>query len=131
MKTLPRLLVLVMALCSIGADQKACTGAPVGLSKTTIYCYTDPPVGCAAYCQAVHTLGFTYACGGPAADALEQQFRDYVIAFLDEQDAQGVEVCPQDDLYKYVTPCDVGIIPVEWPGQDHAVCTPAPPGCPL
>jgi hypothetical protein len=30
-----------------------------------------------------------------------------------------------------VTPCDVGIPPIELAGQDHSVCTPAPPGCPL
>ena len=80
----------------------------------------------------MHTIAYTPACFGPASDKLTKLFRAYVESYLDQQDAQGIEVCPVADQYKYVTPCDVGIIPVEWPaGQDHAVCTPAPPGCPI
>lgn len=131
MNTTSRLLLALMAVCSLGADQKSCSSAPGGLSKITIYCYTDPPVGCAAYCQAVHTIAFTYACEGPASGAQYEIFRNHVISYLDAQDAQGVEICPQEDLHKYVTPCDVGIPPVELANQDHSVCTPAPPGCPL
>jgi hypothetical protein len=48
-----------------------------------------------------------------------------------EKVAQGVHLCTQTDLTKFVTPCDVGVTPKEWPDQDHEVCEPVPPGCPM
>jgi hypothetical protein len=81
------------------------------------------------YCQAIHTIAFTPACFGPASGERFEAFRVTVIQELDALDAQGVEICPQEDLYKYVTPCAFGILPVEHPNQSHEVCTPAPPGC--
>jgi hypothetical protein len=49
----------------------------------------------------------------------------------DMAQAQGIPVCPAEKIGMAVTPCADGITPVEWPGQDHQVCTPAPAGCPL
>jgi hypothetical protein len=130
MKPLLRLLAVTLALCSIGA--KDCgTAAPAGGYQPNFYCYTDPPVGCAAYCIATNTVAFTPACAHISGDvqalAFEQKVKELVAADL----ADGNEVCPEADRYKYFTPCDVGIIPAEWPNQDHNVCTPAPPGCPI
>lgn len=129
MKTLPRLLVFLMALCSIGADQKSCAGSTVPPTELWRYCYTDPPVGCKAYCFAVHHVEVTPACFHPSAGPLTKEFEVKVNLALDVAEAEGVEVCPRADSSLVATPCDLGIFPQEWPDQDHDVCTPAPVGC--
>jgi hypothetical protein len=121
--------VLVFALCSLGAKE-GCS-APAGLSSLVIYCHTDPPVGCAAYCSGVNEVTFTPACTHISAGPLELAFEDIVISGVQELEAQGTQACPKANLSAFATPCEVGIIPQEWPNQDHEVGTPVPPGCPL
>jgi hypothetical protein len=87
-----RLLLLPFAVCSIGADQKSCTGPTVPPTELWRYCYTDPPVGCKAYCFAVHHVEITPACFHPSAGPLTAEFRDRLNAVLDAAQAQGVEV---------------------------------------
>jgi hypothetical protein len=124
-----RFFVLLFAACSIGA--KDCASAPTGLSGTTIYCHTDPPVGCAAYCSAKDTVTFLPACLAVGANTRELEFELKVRQLANDAASQGVHFCPEEDLTKFLTPCALGIEPVEWPNQSHEVCTPVPPGCPL
>ena len=91
----------------------------------------DPPVNCVVFCQDVDELAFTPQCFGPAAGERFLQFQASMEANWAELEAQGVQVCPAADKTRWLTPCDAGIIPVEHPDQDHAVCEPVPPGCPL
>jgi hypothetical protein len=125
------LCLVAFALCSIGAKDCATPARPDGGYQPNFYCFTDPPVGCAAYCSGPDTVTFTFACSHISGDALEKQFQDKVMQLANDAAAQGIHFCPEADLTKFLTPCAVDIIPVEWPNQDHAVCTPAPPGCPL
>jgi hypothetical protein len=43
----------------------------------------------------------------------------------------GKQVCPQADSTSFLTPCAIGIPPVEHPNQDHEICTTLPLNCPL
>jgi hypothetical protein len=122
---------VAFALCSIGAKDCAAPVAPSGGYQPNFYCYTDPPVGCAAYCSGPDTVTFTPACSHISAGDLEIMFELKIEANVKELEANGVRACPEADPFSVTTPCQVGIIPQEWPNQDHAVCTPAPPGCPL
>ncbi len=121
----------------IGADDCNITlpwdpGTPGGSPPPPMpYCLTDPPVGCAAVCVGVGVQSFTDACSnieaGPLTVKFEMDVSNAVATALDN----GIEVCPAANLNNTMTPCMDGITPVEWPNQDHAECTPAPPGCPL
>ncbi|WP_437326164.1 hypothetical protein [Sorangium sp. So ce381] len=125
------LLVLVFALCSIGA--KKCTsqsGESLPPSDKP-FCYTDPPIGCAAYCQDVGVVAFTPACSHISAGDRELLFEFTVINRATAEQLNGNQVCPQTDLSFFLTPCHLDIIPQEWPNQDHEYCQPVPPGCPL
>lgn len=88
-------------------------------------CFTDPPPGCMALCSTTGEVSFTDSCNGVAAgpwtDAFEQKI-DAAEAFLEMQG----QVC---DPAVMVTPCNLNILPVEWPNQDHNVCMPTPPAC--
>ena len=94
------------------------------------YCLTDPPVGCAAQCVGVDVVGYTDACSNIEAGPRTMQFVMDVDMYVSDLAAQGGTPCPAENLGVTVTPCADGIQPVEWPNQDHTVCTPAPPGCP-
>lgn len=130
-------LVLVpFALSMLGADDCALTqiGQPVPPPKTIPtkpYCYTDPPLGCAAICTAVDMPGLTAACSNVDAGPRTAQFEADVNTYLADLAAHGATACPAENLGATVTPCADGIQPVEWPNQDHAECTTPPPGCPL
>lgn len=126
-------LVLVFALSSIGAKTGCSTptGTQSNQDPPKHTCLMDPPVGCAAYCQDVDVVAFTPPCTHISAGELELLFEVRVMTQVQELEAQGTQVCPQSNLSTFVTPCDVGITPQEWPAQDHEVCAPVPPGCPL
>lgn len=128
-----RLMVLLVGLSSLGADK--CAPAPgTGTGQNlpidpNYYCYTDPPVGCAAYCSAVDVVTFNTACKHISAGPRELDFELYVITKVQEQEAQGVQACPEENLYSYITPCQTPFPPVQWPNQGE--CTPPPAGCPV
>ncbi|AUX32331.1 MULTISPECIES: hypothetical protein [Sorangium] len=133
----PWRIMLMFALCSIGAKSPKCTpsgsqpsqDAQLNQDSVKPFCYTDPPAKCVAFCIAVDQIAFTPMCEGPDADELTILFMEEAINGAEDLEAQGIQVCPAPDSKHWVTPCDVGIIPQEWPNQDHAVCQPAPPGC--
>ena len=90
MKALPRLLVVLVALGSIGAkDCAAVPDRPIGGYDPNSYCYTDPPVGCAAYCSARDTVAFTPACSHISGDELYFRFQDEVALRAHSAAAQG------------------------------------------
>lgn len=95
------------------------------------FCYTDPPLGCAAQCAAVDSLAFTDACSNVEAGPREQQFEKLLTDKVSALLIQDQHVCNPSTIGVTITPCQAGITPVEWPNQDHEVCTPAPAGCPL
>jgi len=114
--------------CSIPWD----SGTPTAMAPPpTPYCLTDPPLGCAAICLGVGVSGFTDACSNIEAGPRTTQFEMDVNAYVAELAANNGAPCPAENLGAAVTPCMDGITPVEWPNQDHAVCTTAPAGCPL
>ncbi|AUX42416.1 uncharacterized protein SOCE26_038480 [Sorangium cellulosum] len=93
------------------------------------FCYTDPPAKCVAFCIDVDSVAFTPMCDSVEAGELTNLFKEEVIIGAAELEAQGIQVCPAPDSKHWVTPCDVGIPPVEHPNQDHNYCQPPPPGC--
>jgi hypothetical protein len=129
--------ILPFAWAMIGADGGGCdpwagwSNPPPAAPPSEPYCYTDPPLGCAAVCMDVDVVGWTAPCSnveaGPQTDAFEAK----VQSLLDSANAQSVAVCTADNLGATLTPCMVGINPAEWPNQDHATCTTPPAGCPL
>lgn len=133
------LIVLVFALSSIGANPSSQGCQPSGTQSyqgtqsnpdsTLPLCYMDPPVGCVAFCIDVDLIAFTPMCENPASDKLTILFKDKVLSDAAELELQGVQVCPVADSKHWVTPCNVGITPQEWPNQDHESCQPVPPGC--
>jgi hypothetical protein len=138
MKTTYALAVVLFAWTMIGADGGGCAltqiGQPVPPSAQPTpalpYCYTDPPRGCAVVCMDVGTPTFAPQCANVEAGPRTQSFEDQVDNGLATALDQGVEICPADKLGMELTPCALGITPVEWPNQDHESCTPPPPGCP-
>jgi hypothetical protein len=94
------------------------------------YCYTDPPLGCAAICQDVDTLNFTDACNNIEAGSLTAKFVKDIDAAFNNALNMGTHLCTSSNIGATFTPCMAGITPAEWPGQDHTVCMTAPPGCP-
>jgi hypothetical protein len=137
-KRIPRVGVLVFALCSIGAKSEGCK--PSGSTSNTTqsnqstpkpWCHTDPPIFCAAYCGDYDLVVFNDRCYDIGADIWVAEFENRVDALYQERADQGEHLCTGYDPYNYVTPCQVFITPQEWPNQDHEVCEPVPPGCPM
>jgi len=134
-------IVLVFSLCSIGAntsssgckpsDTQFTRGTQADQNTSKPWCHTDPPIFCAAYCSDYDKVSFTKACWDIGADLLELQFELKVMDLYQEKVDQGTHLCVQADPFSFLTPCNVGIIPQEWPDQDHEVCQPVPPGCPM
>jgi hypothetical protein len=120
------LVLLLFAGCAIGAQDcwsfgSAGTSGAGGGGTSVVWCYTDPPVGCVATCVAGFT-GF-YGCDGPASGPVFQMFKDAIQARID---ALGSDPCA-GRTGGALTPCQLGITPVEAPDQDHLVCTRAVP----
>jgi hypothetical protein len=136
------LALVPFALSMLGAqdcvfDQigKPVPGTP-GAQPAKPFCYTDPPQGCAAYCQDVDTQDFTPQCANVEAGPREAAFQTFMEDKLNMLLAQGTHVCDGTNSGDGVTsgaratPCMFGFSPVEWPNQDHTVCMPPPPDCP-
>jgi hypothetical protein len=133
--------MLAFALCSIGAESSSSSsgckpsgaqssqGTQSNQGSTKPWCYMDPPVNCVAFCVAVNKIAFTPMCGNIEAGELTDLFMEEVINDAEDLEAQSIQVCPGPDSKHWVTPCGVGINPVEHPNQDHEVCQPVPPGC--
>jgi hypothetical protein len=100
-------------------------------SPSKPFCYTHPPLGCAAICKDVDLAGWTAPCSNVEAGPLTADFEDKMNAILAVAAMKGIQICTADKIGFTTTPCQVGITPVEWPNQDHTVCASAPPGCPL
>jgi hypothetical protein len=100
-------------------------------SPSKPFCYTDPPLGCAAVCTGEDNVTFTPACSNVESGPLELDFQNLIMAKVNMYLMQDQHVCNPSTIGVTITPCQAGITPVEWPNQDHEVCTPAPPGCPL
>jgi hypothetical protein len=96
-----------------------------------LFCLMDPPVGCAAGCTGVDQMAFTSACSNVEAGPQEASFESLIIDKVNALLAQDQHVCNPSTIGVVITPCQAGITPVEWPDQDHGVCTTPPPGCPL
>ncbi|WP_437900606.1 hypothetical protein [Sorangium sp. So ce124] len=134
---IPRFITLTFALCSIGAETSKCTPDSSQNSQETQpsqdfskpFCHTDPPINCVVFCYATDQLMFTPACNGVGADELTLLFMEEILISAEDLAADGIQVCPAPDPNNWLTPCDIGIIPQEWPNQDHAACRPVPPGC--
>jgi hypothetical protein len=135
----PGAVVLMFALCSLGAKTEGCKPSGSQSNQSTQsnrdsskpFCYMDPPVNCVAFCFDVDLLAFSPQCDGPAAGELELLFRETLISKAEQLEAEGVQVCTGPDPTRFLTPCQAGITPVEHPGQDHEFCQPVPPGCPV
>jgi hypothetical protein len=136
--SIPGVVVVVFALCSIGAKTEGCMPSGSTSNKTTQsnqnpkpWCHSDPPIFCAAYCADYDSVLFNKQCYEIGADILTLEFMDRVDALYAERVELGEHLCTEYDPYNYVTPCQVFITPQEWPDQDHDVCEPVPPGCPM
>jgi hypothetical protein len=72
----------------------------------------------------------TNACSDIGASTREGQFAMDVQAAIDTLHAKGLFACNDAQVgLASVTPCQDGLPPLEWPNQDHDVCTPPPAGC--
>jgi len=136
---IPGIVVAVFALCSLGSNSSS-SGCKPSESQSNQssqsnqdpskpWCYMDPPVNCIAFCIGPDAIAFPH-CDDPASGVRADQFEEKVLNDAAEQLLQGVQVCPEANSKKWVTPCQVGITPVEHPNQDHEVCQTVPPGCP-
>jgi hypothetical protein len=67
----------------------------------------------------------------PRVDVQVVEFAERVDALYQDRVDLGEHLCTGYDPYNYVTPCQVFITPQEHPNQDHEVCEPVPPGCPM
>jgi hypothetical protein len=97
--------------------------------QTLPWCNTDPPVGCAAVCVAVDDVELTRECSDIGASTKEQKFAKDIQLAIDTLHDKDLDACPESQVGRAVTPCQDGILPEEWPGQDHENCAPPPPGC--
>jgi hypothetical protein len=130
---------MALFLSTIGADNcgvywpSGNGGAAPPPAPTKPWCMTDPPRGCRATCAFLDKPDFTAACDDVSAGPLTEKFEADAMARVDAFIASGGEPCNQADLDSgaTVTPCQLGIMPVEWPDQDHDVCISPPPGCVL
>jgi hypothetical protein len=94
------------------------------------WCNADPPVGCAAVCVALDDVEFTSACADIGADKKTGQFVKDIQTVVDARHAKGLDAYDASQVgMGAITPCQDGLPPVEWPNQDHEVCTPPPTGC--
>jgi hypothetical protein len=125
-------LAVLLFTAGIGADNcgvywpSASTAPPPPPQSTKPCCYTDPPAGCAAVCKDLGDISFTDACVSVAAGPATVDFQTKV----DQASAMlPMPPCDEASLGKTITPCQIGIMPAEWPNQDHDVCMPPPPGC--
>ena len=133
--------VLAFALFSLGADPSTSGCKPLGTtsyqdtsSNPNAYkpwCHTDPPIFCAAFCSGFDQVTFSERCWDLGADVLELEFEKRVMNLYNERLELGEHLCTQADPLNFVTPCQVGVIPQEHPNQDHEVCEPVPPNCPM
>lgn len=94
---------------------------------TLPFCLSDPPPGCAAVCTAPDLITFTPACSSVDAGPRELGFEMTIMENAAALMMQGGECT----IGFTVTPCALGLAPVEWPNQDHTVCMSAPAGCVL
>ena len=120
---------MIFFVLGIGAKDCGPSGSPPASTKP--FYYTDPPLGCAAYCSDVDEVSFTPACRNIEASDRELEFELQVMDGVQHLYAQGIQVCPQADPTSFVTPCAMGIFPVEHPNQDHEYCQTPPLNCPL
>ena len=128
-----RIFVIAFFVLSIGAKDCGNLGgnvAPPPASRKP-FGTIDPPLGCAAFCEDVDVVSFTPQCENVEASDREIAFEITVMNNVKQAEAQGKQVCPQADLTAFVTPCAIGIPPVEHPNQDHEVCANPPLNCPL
>jgi len=95
------------------------------------FCLIDPPLGCAAFCEDVDVVTFTPQCRNVEASDREIAFELNVMKIVQQAEDQGTQACPQANSTSFLTPCKIGISPVEHPNQDHEVCTTPPLNCPL
>jgi hypothetical protein len=138
---IPGIVVVVFALCSLGANSSSsgCNPSSSTSNNSTQsnqntskpWCHSDPPIFCAAYCADHDLVLFNKQCFEIGADIRTLEFMDTVDALYAERVELGEHLCTGYDPYNYVTPCQVFITPQEWPNQDHDVCEPVPPGCPM
>ena len=137
----PGIVVLVFALCSLGADSSSsgCKTKGTYSNKSTQstpkpikpWCHTDPPIFCVAYCGGYDSIMLNERCFDIGMDVQVIEFAEKVDALYQERLDLGEHLCTEYDPFNFVTPCQVFIIPKEWPNQDHEVCEPVPPGCPV
>jgi hypothetical protein len=136
---IPGAVVVVFALCSIGADSsssgcKSSSQSNKMLSTpkpTKPWCHNDPPIFCAAYCGDVDLVMFNERCYDVGRSILAVEFEARVKELYQERFDLGESLCTGYDPYNYVTPCQVFITPQEHPDQDHEFCEPVPAGCPM
>ena len=138
LKRIPRVGVLVFAIFSIGAKSESCqpSGSQSNQStnqntSTKPWCHTDPPIFCAAYCGDYDVIVLNDRCFDLGMDVQVVEFAERVDALYQDRVDLGEHLCTGYDPYNYVTPCQVFITPQEHPNQDHEVCEPVPPGCPM
>ena len=122
---------------SIGAKDCIDFGGSVGTSAPPPspppkpFCLTDPPLGCAAFCSAVGMVSVTPQCHNIEASTREFDFETIVANKVIELEGQGIQVCPEATPTSVITPCAVGVFPVEHPNQDHEFCQTPPLDCSL
>ena len=98
--------------------------------QTLPWCNADPPVGCAAVCVAVDDVELTRECSDVGADDRERAFAKDIETVSNALHDKGLDACNESQIgVASITPCQDGLPPEEWPGQDHANCAPPPPGC--
>lgn len=90
------------------------------------YCYTDPPVGCGAFCDADYQVSFSEACGNIEGGELTIQFEDLIQNLEAMATMEGKDVCTDANIGATISPCKVGIVPVERANQDHESCVTGP-----
>lgn len=133
MRKIRALALFPFALTMIGADDcNPWSGAPpnAGAASGKPFCNFDPPVGCRAFCIAVDTPAFTGQCGDVGANTLTKAFQDQVSAAIQQAEAMGAPVCPEEKVGGAgITPCALGIAPQPNPPEDQSICQNPLPGC--
>jgi hypothetical protein len=83
-------------------------------------------VGCGAFCDADYQVSFSEACTNIEAGQLTLDFENIVMQLEDMAVMHGKDVCTDANIGATISPCMVGVTPVERANQDHASCTTAP-----
>jgi hypothetical protein len=83
-------------------------------------------VGCGAFCDADYNVTFSEDCSSVEAGARTVAFQDLVQNLESMAIMKGKEVCTDANIGATISPCMVGIDPVERPGQDHEYCAHGP-----